>query len=87
MVSFDVKLLFTSVPVGDAISTISKTIRKDGAFESRSGISADKLIEMLRICLDSTGLQIRDKHYELTDDLAMGSPVSPAVANIFYDKT
>ena len=86
MVSFDVKLLFTSVPVGDAISTISKTIRKDDAFESRSGISADTLIEMLRICLDSTSLQFRDEHYELTDGLAMGSPVSPAVANIFMTK-
>ena len=58
---------------------------KDGENDTsanRSSISADALIELLRICLDLTSLQFRDERYELTDGLTMGSPVSPAVANI-----
>ena len=83
LVSFDVKSLFTSVPVTDAINTIKDIITRDDAFEDRHKISTDTLIEMIRISLASTGFQFRSEHYELTDGLAMGSPLSPAVANLF----
>ena len=43
-------------------------------------------MEMLRVCLTATSFQFRSKHCELEDGLAMGSPVSPAVACIFMSK-
>ena len=86
IVSFDVKSLFTSVPVDDAISAIREIVSLDEDFEQRSCISVDTLEEMLRICLVSTNFQFRDEYYELTDGLAMGSPLSPAVANLFMAK-
>ena len=83
LVSFDVKSLFTSVPVTDAINTIKDIITSDDEFEDRYKISTSTLIEMIRISLASTSFQFRSEHYELTDGLAMGSPLSPAVANLF----
>ena len=83
LVSFDVKSLFTSVPVPDAINAITETIANDEEFKTRTGLEPATLIEMIRICLSSTSFCFRSQHYELTDGLAMGSPLSPAVANIF----
>ena len=54
MVSFDVKSLFTSVPVQAAISTIEQALSGDKDFEEREGIKTSTLMEMLRVCLSST---------------------------------
>ena len=86
LVSFDVKSLFTSVPVQDAIDVIREVICNDDMFEQTTSITTDTMMELLRISLASTSFQFRGKHYELQDGLAMGSPLSPAVANIFMTK-
>ena len=86
LVSFDVKSLFTSVPVDDAIDVINEVLKEDTDFEKRTSVSPQTLMEMLRVCLTATSFQFRSKHYELEDGLAMGSPVSPAVACIFMSK-
>ena len=83
LVSFDVKSLFTSVPVRDAIAVIGEIIQADEDFENRTKITSTTLVELLEICLSSTSFRFRGEHYEHTDGLTMGSPVSPAVANIF----
>ena len=41
------------------------------------------VIKLLTLCLEDTTFKFRDKFYRMTDGLAMGSPVSPIVANIF----
>ena len=77
MVSFDIKSFFTSVPVEGAINiSIEEKVCRDNWI----------LLEMLRVCLTTTAFQFRQKHYELADGLAMGSPMSPAVANIFMGR-
>ena len=43
-------------------------------------------MELLRICLTTTSFQFQARHYELADGLAMGSPISPVVANLFMAK-
>ena len=86
MLGFDVKSSFTSVPVQAAISSIDQALRDDKDFEEREGIKTSTLMEMLRVCLLSTCFKFRERHYELTDELAMGSPISPVVANIFINK-
>ena len=40
-------------------------------------------MRLLKLCLSTTYFKFRDKFYDLTDGLAMGSPVSPPVANLF----
>lgn len=86
LVSFDVKSLFTSVPVQTALDAIRETLDADVTFSETHNISVDTIVRLLRVCLDHTHFQFGDQHYELSDGLAMGSPVSPIVANLFMTK-
>ena len=77
LVSFDIKSLYTSVPIEGAVVAIREILDTDANFETHANISVETLIEMARICLVTTSFQFRDLHYELTDGLAMGSPYRP----------
>ena len=72
MVSFDVFLLFTKIPIDDAMDAIKKITNPDIA----------KLIEVF---LRSTFFSFLEEFYEQTSGVAMGSPLSPIVANIFME--
>ena len=85
LVSFDVKSLFTSIPVQPAINCVRKILLADPSWAFQSPISVSVIIELLTICLEDTSFKFRGKFYRMTDGLAMGSPVSPIVANIFME--
>ena len=72
LVSFDVKSLFTSVPIKDAVKVIDEIIKQNKSFEQVRKIAPSTLIEKLLVCLTSTSFQFRRKHYELYNGLAMG---------------
>ena len=60
LVSFDVKSLYTSVPIEGAIVAIRQILDTDANFETHANISVETLIEMVRICLGTTRFQFRD---------------------------
>ena len=41
---------------------------------------------LLEICLTSTYFVFQEKYYRLSDGVAMGSPVSSVVANLFMER-
>ena len=86
MVSFDVKSLYTSLPVERALAVVRTRLRDDQTLESRTPFTADEVTELLEICLTSTYFTFQEKYYRLTDGVAMGSPVSSVVANIFMEE-
>ena len=83
MISFDIKSLFTNVPIGPSIAEIHKLLQNDTDLHKRTPLKIDSIMSLVHICLTITSFQFRGKHYELMDGLPMGSPVSPCVANIF----
>ena len=83
LMSFDVQSLFTSVPVNDALAAVSKRLRNDDSVKQRTGMADETIMTSLKLCLGITAFQFRGNPYELEDGPAMGSPVSPVVANIF----
>ena len=70
MVSFDVVSLFTKVPVVDSLSLLSQH------FE-------DSILALFRHVLTSTYFCYDEQFYEQIDGVAMGSPLSPVIANFF----
>ena len=86
LVSFDVKSLYTNVPRNDAMDTVRKLLENDPDFKIKHGIETATLLEILKLCLTTTHFQFRGEHYELSDGLPMGSPASPAIANLFMAK-
>ena len=83
MVSYDVKSLFTSVPIDEAYAAIEKIVRADDGVKKRTGEEADEILKLLKQCRMMTNFRFRNKHYPLADGLPMGSPASPVIANIY----
>ena len=85
LVSFDVKSLFTRVPINDALTIIKDRLILDEDLGNRTTMTPLQICHLVELCLRSTFFRFGDKLYEQTDGTAMGSPLSPTVANIFME--
>ena len=48
-------------------------------------MSVETIIKLLSFCLTSTTFVYKGQHYQQLDGVAMGSPVSPVIANLFME--
>ena len=83
--SYDVSALFTSVPVDPALNIIKDLLEKDHTFKERTVLAVSDIILLLEFCLKNTYFSFQDQFYEQVEGAAMGSPVSPIVANVYMD--
>lgn len=74
MVSFDVKSLFTNVPVYEAHTIIGRKLEEDEYFEDRvsEGLTRTDVM-LLELCLRSTNFVFQGEFYQQKDGAAMGS--------------
>lgn len=72
MVSFDVQSLFTCLPVDDCIEIVTKKLAEKAM--------PKEYAELLKHCLTSGYLLWKEHFYKQVDGVAMGSPVSPVIA-------
>ena len=84
MMSYDVKALFTSVPIQPAIDLIKKVLEDNGELQKRTNMSVQHIIRILEFCLRSTYFTFQGRLYEQQEGAAMGSPISPIVANLLW---
>ncbi|GJQ73674.1 hypothetical protein Trydic_g14012 [Trypoxylus dichotomus] len=77
LVSFDVESLLTNVPVEETLEIIKQQL-------TPKGLQPD-LINLARLCLTSTYFLWNGEFYEQASGAAMGSPLSPVIANIFTE--
>ena len=85
MISFDVVSLFTNVPIDEALHVIKDKLTEDDTLFERTGIPIDSIMELLTLCLKTTAFQLDDQFFKQTEGIAMGSPLSPIVANIYME--
>ena len=85
MVSFDVISLFTSVLVKDALLAVKRRLDDEEKLQERWGFASGTMMKLLELCLTTTYFKLREKIFELKEGLAMGSAVSPPLANPFMD--
>ena len=83
--SYDVSALFTSVPIPSALDIINNKLQQDAELHNRTNMTTPNIIELLDFCLHNTNFTFQGVFYQQTKGAAMGSPVSPIVANIFME--
>ena len=79
LVSFDVKSLFTSIPLQLALQCTETAIQQSTVTLL---LPPEDIMDLLNPCLTSTYFQYNRKHYKQLHGTAMGSPVSIDVAEI-----
>ena len=84
--SFDVKALFTSVPVKPAIQIVKQKLQQDNTLPQRTSMSIAQITSLLELCLTNTYFLFQGKYYEQVQGAAMGSPISPLITNIFMEE-
>ena len=72
MVSFDVVSLFTKVPVEESLTLLKQHFNNE-------------ILALYKHVLTSTYFCIDGQYYEQTDGVAMGSPLSPVIANFYME--
>ena len=83
--SYDVSARFTLVPVDPALYIIRDLLDKDHTLNKRTVLAVNDIILLLEFCFKNTYFSFQDQFHEQVEGAAMGSPVSPIVANLYME--
>ena len=81
MASLDVDSLFTNIPLDETIDICIDNLYKDD--ENSSKIPKDVFCNLVTVATRESFFMFSSKFYKQIDGVAMGSPLGPALANIF----
>ena len=94
--SFDISVLFTSIPVDKAPDTINQLVldhQESCDFKSKiekpwnqaaDHLNRQDVMLLLKLVLNNCVISFQDKFYKQLHSAEMGSPCSPVMANIEY---
>ena len=85
IISYDVAALFTSIPVKSALEVVKKKLEQDTELHQRTTMSIQNIMDWLEFCLCNTYFLFQGNYFEQTQGAAMGSPVSPVLANLYKE--
>ena len=85
IMSYDVTSLFTSVPIKPTLEIIQQRLTEDPDLHNRTSMNIQQIINLLEFCLNSTSFMFQGQFYQQMEGAAMGSPLSPIIANIFME--
>ena len=83
--SYYVSALFTLVPVDPALNIIKDLLDKDHTLKERTVLAVNDIILLLEFCLKNTYFSFQDQFYQQVEGVAMSSPVSPIIANLYME--
>ena len=83
LVSFDVKSLFTNVPIDGAISAVKKVIERTN--EKELPINKNDYMKLVEMCMRFGSFSFNNCEYRQHEGLPMGSPLSAVTACLFME--
>jgi hypothetical protein len=81
MESFDVKALFPSIPVKEALAILEEELLKKKTVKE-----VKSYMKLARTCMDESYFTFRGKYYKQTKGAPMGNPLSPFLSELFMKK-
>ena len=72
-------------PIDPALNIIKDLLEQDETLSNRTVLSVQHIIGFLGFCLPNTYFSFQNGFYEQVEGLAMGSPVSTMVANLYME--
>ena len=85
MVSFDVKSLFTSIPVDLALTITKGRLQQDQNLAERTNMSVTNVMKLLDFVLTNNYFKHDSHHYKQIFGCAMGSPINPVLADLVME--
>ena len=79
-ISFDICCLFSTMPLHETLNLAVEFIFENNP---QIKISQNELLELFRFCTSKTNFLFDGVVYDQIDDIAMGSPLTPTLANLF----
>ena len=86
LVSYDVTALYPSVPQDEAIDVIHQLMLDDENLHEKTTMSVNNVIELFKICVQTTYFAFNKKLYQQIDGLAIGASSSGFAAELFMEK-
>ena len=83
--SYDISALFTSVSIDPAINIIRGKLELDQELNFRTTMQVELISSLLEFCLKTIHSQFQDRFFEQLQGAAMGTPISPIVANLYME--
>ncbi|XP_072039537.1 uncharacterized protein [Amphiura filiformis] len=83
--SNDVVSLFTNTPIKETLDIIKQRLVADKDLKKRTKLDVEDIVELLEFILTITYFEFRGSVYRQRFGAAMGSPVSPIIANLFME--
>jgi len=80
--SFDISSLFTNVPLAETIQICTDALHNNNVLPKPS-FPRDIFVELMQLAASSVEFSFNNNMYRQIDGVAMGSPLGPALANIF----
>ena len=82
MLSLDVESLFTNVPLDETLAFLE---RKLEPVDPRLPLPTRVFLDLIRLCVQSTSFSFNGQYYSQTYGVAMGSSLSPVLANLYME--
>ena len=88
MVSFDVKSVFTSIPVDLALSITKERLQRDQNLAERTNLSVYNILRLSDSVqvLNHNYFKYDGDHYKQIFGCAMGSPISPVLEDLVMEE-
>ena len=86
LVSYDVTALYPSVPQDEAIEIVYQLMKEDPKLAEKTTMSAENVIKLFKICVQTTYFVFNKKLYIQVDGLAIGASSSGPAAELFMVK-
>ncbi|XP_071950858.1 uncharacterized protein [Antedon mediterranea] len=84
-VSFDVVSLFTKTPVEEALKVVENRLTTDPTLLDRTKLHVTDIMKLLGLIVNKTYFSFNGNIYRQIQGIAMGSPISPILANLYLE--